>query len=81
MKLKLLDYNDGTKEFIAFGDDEEFKCKCGKQVTEGFYCKSFEKEKILCKECNDEYDMKRCQHKHGEHQHIKFKRKKENADS
>lgn len=81
LELKV-DYLTNSKFWEATGKDEDFKCSlCRKELEEGFICEN-NREFVLCKECQSNFEMSRCKHnKINEHQHIKFiKRKEENAE-
>jgi NAD-dependent SIR2 family protein deacetylase len=61
------------KFWKATGDKEEFKCsQCRKEIKEGYMCEN-DKKIILCKDCQDKFNMSRCKHNIiGEHKHIKW---------
>jgi NAD-dependent SIR2 family protein deacetylase len=61
------------KFWKATGKAEEFKCsQCRKEINEGYMCEN-NKELILCKDCQNEFNMSKCKHdKIGEHKHIKW---------
>lgn len=74
MELELkIDNLTNEKFWKATGEKEDFKCSiCSKEIQEGFMCEN-NKKFILCKECQDDFNMSRCKHdKFREHQHIKF---------
>jgi NAD-dependent SIR2 family protein deacetylase len=58
--------------FIAYGDDNDFKCSmCLNKIQEGYICED-NPELILCEYCQNNYKMARCKYKANEHRHIKF---------
>lgn len=73
--IKLTQQKDGfgNFNFIATGEIEDFYCcQCKTQIDEGFVCEN-NMEKVLCKDCQDEFKMEKCKHdKTHQHRHIKF---------
>ena len=75
MEIKLLGKKTNDKRFVAYGSDDDWRCRCGKQADEGYYC---EQKGFICKECQERDNMQRCLHdEFGEHQHLKILRIKD----
>ena len=77
MEIKLTGHHTNFKHFVAYGSDDEWRCRCGKQVDEGYYC---EQKGFICKECQEQDNMQGCLHdEFGEHHHLKILRIKDKA--
>ena len=63
--------HDDNKSISWTAFDLIIKCKCGKEIGEGYYCP--ERDIVLCNECQEEFDMHSCPHDNrGEHHHVKW---------
>jgi len=67
--------NSKNNYWAAEGDDIDFICKnCASKISEGYICEN-NPHLVLCKRCQDNFNMMRCKHdKEGQHQHLKFRR-------